>query len=115
EIAHKIVELCRKGDYEAAYKDYFSPDAVSIECDPRIPDAKGLDAMFAKGGEWAKTTEVHGAELEGPLVAGSYFSIVFKMDTTDKATGVRSTMEEVALYQVKDGKVINESFFYDLE
>jgi ketosteroid isomerase-like protein len=31
---------------------------------------------------------------------------------TPKATGERVTMEEVALYTVKDGKITEERFFY---
>ena len=33
-------------------------------------------------------------------------------DTTSKATGQRSRMTEMALYTVKDGKVVHEQFYY---
>jgi ketosteroid isomerase-like protein len=34
------------------------------------------------------------------------------MDTTDKATGQRSQGREVAVYHVKDGKIVREEFYY---
>jgi len=35
------------------------------------------------------------------------------MDTTHKASGQRTNSQEIAVYQVKDGKIIKEQFFYD--
>jgi ketosteroid isomerase-like protein len=33
---------------------------------------------------------------------------------TAKATGQRFQMEEMALYTVKDGKIVGEQFFYNV-
>jgi len=35
------------------------------------------------------------------------------MDTTHKPSGQRSQMSEIAVYQVEDGKIVKEQFFYD--
>ena len=35
----------------------------------------------------------------------------FKMDVTPKG-GARHTMDEVGLYTVKDGRIVEERFFY---
>jgi ketosteroid isomerase-like protein len=35
------------------------------------------------------------------------------MDTTHKPSGHRSTTSEIAVYEVKDGKIVKEQFFYD--
>jgi hypothetical protein len=52
--------------------------------------------------------------VEGPLVAGSHFAVVFKLDVTFKPQSRRFTMEEVAVYKVVDGKIVYEEFFYNM-
>ena len=46
-----------------------------------------------------------------PIVADDFFSCYMKMDATFKEGG-RQSMEEICLYQVKDGKIVQEEFFY---
>ncbi len=70
--------------------------------------------MIAKGEWFAASHEIHSATVEGPLVAGSHFAVVFKMDITFKPQGRRFNMEEVAVYKVVDGKVAYEEFFYNM-
>jgi ketosteroid isomerase-like protein len=36
------------------------------------------------------------------------------IDATFKPTGQRQTMTEMALYTVKDGKIVEEQFFYNV-
>ena len=36
----------------------------------------------------------------------------FVMDITVKETGARMTMDEVGLYTIADGKIVEERFFY---
>jgi hypothetical protein len=38
--------------------------------------------------------------------------VMMKLDTTMKERG-RSLMEEICLYQVHEGKIVSEEFFYD--
>jgi ketosteroid isomerase-like protein len=35
------------------------------------------------------------------------------MDITHRASGQRNTMQELGVYEVKDGKIVKEQFFYD--
>ena len=67
---------------------------------------------MAKGEWWAANHEVHSAVVEGPLVAGSHFTVVFKFDVTFKPQNKRFNMEEVAVYKVAAGKIVYEEFFY---
>ena len=115
EVAHALVHLCSKGQFHEAMKTLYSPDIVSMESTAPpggSRESKGLDAVLAKGEWWANNHEVHSAHVEGPLVAGAHFSVVFKMDITFKPQNKRYTMEEVAVYKVIDGKVVYEEFFY---
>jgi hypothetical protein len=54
---------------------------------------------------------MHGGYTGAPIVAGNFFSCTMGMDITMKGQG-RMNMEEVCLYQVKDGKIVLEQFFY---
>ncbi|SRR5579871_458698 len=117
DVADKLVQLCSAGKFEDAMKELYSPDIVSVE--PFAPpgqsrEAKGIAAVQAKGEWWVSNHEVHSLKVEGPLVAGPYFSVVFKMDVTFKPEKRRFNMEEVAIYKVAGGKVVNEEFFYSM-
>ncbi|HEY6089145.1 MAG TPA: nuclear transport factor 2 family protein, partial [Gemmatimonadaceae bacterium] len=57
--------------------------------------------------------EVHSAAADGPFVGEGKFAVHFNYETTFKPTGKRQRMEEVALYTVKDGKIVREQFFYN--
>jgi ketosteroid isomerase-like protein len=76
-------------------------------------EAKGIAAVEAKTAFWIANHEIHSFVVEGPLVAGSHFSVVFKLDITFKPQNRRFQMEEVAVYKVVDGKIVYEEFFYN--
>jgi hypothetical protein len=117
EVADTLVKLCSEGKFHEATKTLYSPDIVSMEASAPpggSREAKGLAAVMAKGEWWTANHEVHSAKVEGPLVAGSHFSVTFKLDVTFKPQNKRFTMEEVALYKVANGKVVYEEFFYNM-
>jgi len=73
-----------------------------------------MEAIKAKGQQWeAMVEEVHGGEISDPIVAGNYFSISMKNDITFKGMG-RQKIEEVCVYEVQNGKVVTEQFFYPI-
>ena len=117
-VAKRLVELCRKGEYEQAQRELYAQDAVSIEM-PGSPagalgDARGLEAIYEKGRQFAAGVEaVHANEVSDPLVAGQWFSVTMTMDVTFKGRG-RVQMSELCVYRVRDGKVASEQFFYDM-
>jgi len=49
--------------------------------------------------------------VEGPLIAGSHFAVTFRMVVTFTPQNKRFAMEEIAIYKVKDGKIVYEEFF----
>lgn len=118
QIAKRLVELCRKGEYEQAQRELYAQDAVSIEMpgmsDGALGDVKGLEAIYEKGHQWAAGVEtVHASNASNPTVAGNWFSVAFSMDMTFKGRG-RMQIEEIGVYHVRDGKVVSEQFFYDM-
>lgn len=115
EIANRLIELCRKGDYATAYSELYSPDCVSIE--PKgtpLEICNGLEEMAEKGKVWNEMMEeFHGSSIGEPIVADNHFCLPMMIDATFKETG-REKMNELCVYQVKDGKIVKEQFFYDV-
>jgi hypothetical protein len=117
EVADTLVKLCSEGKFHEATQNLYSTDIVSVEAGAppgQSRESKGLNAVLAKGEWWVANHEVHSATVEGPLVAGLYFSVVFKLDVTFKPQSKRFVMEEVAVYRVENGKVVYEEFFYTM-
>jgi hypothetical protein len=114
QIANRLAELCRQGQFEEAQKELFAQDAVSIEPEggPDFPkETKGLSAIIEKGHKWESMVEkVHGCTASQPLIAGNTIAMTLGMDITMKGRG-RTKMEEVCVYHVKDGKIDSEQFF----
>ena len=117
EVAEELIKYCSQGKFEEAVEALYAPDVVSVEA--AAPpggsrEAKGIEAVKAKGKWWVENHEVHSAKVEGPLVAGQHFAVTFKMEVTFKPASRRFVMEEVAMYKVVDGKVVYEEFFYQV-
>ena len=116
EIANKLVALCKAGKFEDA-KALYAPDAVSVEAGAppgQAREAVGLPAIQAKSEWWVANHEVHSMQVAGPWPHDDRFIVGFKIDVTMKPTSHRFTMEEMALYTVKDGKIVREEFFYSM-
>jgi ketosteroid isomerase-like protein len=114
-IAEELVSLCRAGRNMDAINSLYSPDIVSIESmgNETMPrESKGIDAIRAKNQWWNENNEVHAATVDGPFVGENKFAVYYNFDATFKPTGKRNSMEEMALYTVKDGKIVREQFFY---
>ena len=112
DIAHDFVALCQEGKFGEAGEKYWASDVVSIEAMGDDPVSHGIEAARAKGEWWANAHEIHAAETYGPFVAGDQFAARFVIDTTFKETGQRNRMEEIALYTLRDGKIVEELFLY---
>ena len=115
EIAGRFYELAQKGEWQKIYEELYSKDVESIE-PPGAPgglaSVKGMDQILAKGKAWEATIEaVHGGHTSEPQVANNYYTCTMGFDATFKGRG-RMQMDEVALYEVKDGKIVKEQFFY---
>jgi ketosteroid isomerase-like protein len=115
EIGKRYVELCQQGKMTACLDELYAKNAVSVEAAPPPggeKTAKGLDAIKAKGKEWQESHIVHGAEVVGPFPNENRFAVRFVFDVTDKPSGKRSKMDEVALFTIENGKITREEFFY---
>ena len=114
-VADELVSFCRVGKNLDAINALYSPDIVSIESmgNETMPrEQKGIDAIIAKNKWWSENNEVHSSTVDGPFVGDDKFAVYYNFDVTFKPTGKRNAMEEMALYTVKDGKIVREQFFY---
>lgn len=114
EVANRFHELAQTGQWEAIQRELYAPDAESIEPGhiPGLPSVKGMDAIIEKGNQFqSQVEEMHGGWTSAPVTGGNFFSVGMGMDVTMKGMG-RMNMEEIAVYQVKDGRIVKEQFFY---
>lgn len=114
EIAARLVELLRSGDYPGAQAELYADDAKSIE-PSWSPDAvqQGREALAGKLQHWVDTFETRGNKISEPLIAGNFFSLAMHVEVTDKKSGTPISMCEIAVFEVKDGKIVTEQFFFD--
>ena len=114
EVANKLVAMAREGKITEIQNTLFSKDVTSTEAMGDNPVAKGLDAVLERGKQFDASIEaVHGSEITDPIVVGNWFSIGWVLDATMKGRG-RNKLEEICVYQVKDGKIVSEQFFYSM-
>ena len=113
EVAYRLIELSRHGQIMQAQEELYGNDIVSIEpSHAPVPVAKGKQAVNEKGMQFASSIlEHHGMSISEPIVVGNRFSIGWTMDVTMKDMG-RVNFDEICVYEVKDGKIVNEQFFY---
>ena len=115
EVANKLVEMCRAGQIMEAIEELYADNAVSSEpAGAPMAHAEGKANLIAKGQHFASMIEEHhGMEITGPIVANEFFTIGWNMEVTMKGMG-RQTLNEICLYEVKDGKIVAETFFYNV-
>jgi hypothetical protein len=113
-VANRFNELAQSGNWAQIQDELFSDDAESVEPphSQGLQSAKGKDALKQKGEMFnSMVEEMHSGYSSEPVVAGNHFAVAMGMDVTMKGRG-RSKMDEIALYEVKDGRIVKEQFFY---
>ena len=117
EIGTRLVQLCNDGKSEEAVEQLYAPDIVSIEGQGSVEmpaRMEGIEAIRKKGEWWFANHEVHSMRAVGPFVGhrDDQFVVQFEIDVTPKASGERTQMNEVGIYTLRDGKVVQEEFLY---
>src|SRR5437016_12912749 len=106
EVATKLVDYCRKGEWMKAVDDLYAKEIVSVEAHAmeNMPaEMRGIDQVRGKT-EWgAKNMEVHSGNVGGPCVARDTCVVIFDVDVTDKASKQRTQTAEAGSYKAKEG------------
>ena len=116
EIGTTLVTLCQAGKAEDAVTQLYAPNIVSIEgpgSDPSMARMEGLAAIQQKNAWWFANHDVHAMTATGPYVGhrDDQFLVRFAIDMTPTG-GQRRQMDEVGLYTVKNGTIVQEEFMY---
>lgn len=115
EIGAQLVSMFNAGQLsEIEEKFWDKKEIVSIEGMGVSMAWVGLKAVRAKNEGWMMDHVIHGASAEGPFVGSTGFAVRFRMDVETKSTGKRETMDEVGVYTVANGKIIEEEFMYGM-
>ena len=114
EVADRLAQLFEENKWNVAQDELFSDDAQSIEPPQAqgMQTVKGLDEIRKKGEQFnSMVEEMHGGYVGKPIVAGNFIAVAMGMDVTLKGMG-RKKMDEIAIYEVQNGKIVKEQFFY---
>ena len=112
KVAKEFAEALKSGDYVKA-ESYWAEDVVSIEArEGDMKEVRGREAVHGKGEWWTANHEAHSFGVTGPYINGDQFALFFAIDVTQKASGQRIKMDEVALYTVRGDQISEERFFY---
>jgi ketosteroid isomerase-like protein len=114
EVAARFNELAQQEKWFEIQEELFAEHVKSVDPpnSPYMGYAEGKAAVRKKGeGFVSKIEDFHGASTTEPVVAGNHFAVGREMDATVQGFG-RIQLNEVMLYEVRDGKIILEQFFY---
>ena len=114
QVAARFSELAKQEKWFEIQDELFADDVKSIDPpgSPYFGYAEGKAAVRKKGEEWVKRVEeFHGAYTTQPVVGGNHFAVGRGVDITVEGFG-RIKLDEIMLYEVKDGVIISEQFFY---
>ncbi|MEO1235752.1 MAG: SnoaL-like domain-containing protein [Planctomycetota bacterium] len=120
-VGQQLVAYCKEGKFREAIEDLYAEDAKHVEADemgPEMPQVtEGKAALLQASDHWMQTNEVHGHEVKGPYPhRNGSFAVWMWLDVTAKQGPMahqRMQMEEVCLYQVKDGRITQVEFYWD--
>lgn len=114
EVAARFDDLARQEKWFEIQDELFSDNVKSVdpENSPYFGYAEGKGPVRKKGMDWvAKIKGVHAVSTTHPVVAGNHFAVGRSFDITTEDFG-RIKIEEIMLYEVKDGQIVLEQFFY---
>ncbi len=117
QVANRYYELAKQQKWMEIQEELYGQDVVNKEPEHAIAMGiptvtKGLDAVRAKGEARRKLIEeIHGQECSEPVIGGKFFSLAMSRDVTFKGRP-RVNLEEIGVFEVRDGKIVCEQFFY---
>jgi len=132
ELATDFTAMLAAGHKQAAADKYWSPDIAIVEPADRqdgSPDiaivepadrqdgspvtAIGFPAAQQKLAQWLGHNTIEDVLIDGPFVTGDRFALFIDMEIVRGDTGRREPFSEIAMYTVRNGKIVEERHFYD--
>jgi hypothetical protein len=114
QVAARFNELAQGEKWFEIQDELFDDHVRSVEPanSPYLPNAEGKAVVRKKAEDWVKRiTAAHTLTTTEPIVSNNHFVVGRVMDTTVEGFG-RVLINEIMLYEVQDGKIVLEQFFY---
>lgn len=114
EVAARFHELAQQEKWFEIQDEFFSENVKSIDPpnSPYFGYAEGKAAVRKKGEDFVgRIQEAHHLYTSEPLVSGNHFVVGREKDITVQPHG-RIQIKQIMLYEVKDGQIVLEQFFY---
>lgn len=114
EVASRFNELAKQEEWFEIQDELFAENVKSIDPpdSPWFGYAEGKANVREKGMNWVKRiTAAHHRHTTEPVVAGNHFAVGREVDISVDGIG-RIQIDEIMLYEVRDGKIVSEQFFY---
>ena len=116
QVAKRYYELIQQHQYEQIQNELYAPNAISIEPenDSNLPlVVQGIDALRQKEGLFfSQVDEMFGSYMSETVISTFFFSMMTGMDV--KMSGKqRKKKEQICVFEVRNGKIVREQFFYD--
>lgn len=114
EVAERFNELAKQEKWFEIQDKFFADNVKSIDPpdSPYFGYAEGKSAVRKKGEDFVKNIEqVHRAHTTEAIVCGNHFAVGREIEATVRGFG-RIQINQIMLYEVQDGQIISEQFFY---
>jgi ketosteroid isomerase-like protein len=109
-LARRIVAVTQSNDDEATLALY-ADDVESTEQGQQ--PTRGIDSIRQKFAGWRGMVSDARFEPRRVCVDGNTIVIEWVGDVTLTASGKRAQLHEVAIHEIRDGKITREAYFYD--
>ena len=114
EVAACFNELAQQEKWFEIQDAFFANDVRSVDPpnSPYFGNAEGKSSVRKKGEDFVKRIEaVHSAHTTEPIISANHFVVGRDIDITAQGFG-RIQINQIMLYEVKDGQIVLEQFFY---
>lgn len=114
EVAERFSELASQEKWFDIQDELFADNVRSIypPNSPYFGYAEGKEAVRKKGEDFVSRIEaVHKRHTTQAIAGSKYFAVGREVDITVQGHG-RIQINQIMLYEVENGKIISEQFFY---
>jgi hypothetical protein len=114
EVAARFNELAQQEKWFEIQDEFFADNVKSIDPpgSPYFGYAEGKASVRKKGEDFTSRIEaVNRLYTSEPLVSGNHFAVGREKDITVQGHG-RIQISQIMLYEVRDGQIVLEQFFY---
>ncbi len=117
DVARDFTAMLRLGQFAAAGEKYWADDVTSVEpvdLPIGIPAVvSGFEAARNKSRSWLSASRIDDLDIDGPFVTGNQFALFMDMVIVSRANGDSQPFTKIAIFTVRDAKIIEERYFYD--